>query len=330
MGNNAVLPLGFRMGSWTDSEKLTGCTVILAPRPAGALAGVDVRGAAPATRETDLLDPAKSVQRINAVFLSGGSAYGLGCAQGVMEWLRQHDCGFRFKAAGGSDQVVPIVCGASLYDLEVGDFSWPTSDNGWSACAQAMPLLSTGSVGAGAGATVGKLLGMEQATPSGLGAASLQVGGLQICAVSAVNALGNIYDPYDGSLLAGQPLGQEALYAMAGAAAGAEATAPRPHQPGQTGFDPDAPLPPFNTTISCITTNARLSKLENHQLAMRAHDAYALTIRPCHSSFDGDAIFCMSDGEVELPFDTLAELACQVLSAAIINAVCPDYQGPAD
>lgn len=231
---------GVQAGQATDAEHGTGCTVILCPQ--GACAGVDVRGGGPATRETDLLDPRNMVQKIHGIMLSGGSAFGLDAAAGAMRWLEEKGCGF---AIGG--QHVPIVCGASLFDLCVGDGSVrPDARMGYEACqASERGLLTEGNYGAGTGASVGKLLKPEYAMKSGQGMSGIQAGSLQVVAIVAVNACGNVCDPKSGKALAGvckdgiilDPL---ALFEQMA--------------------DEVRELPQGNTTIGCIVTNAKLTR----------------------------------------------------------------------
>lgn len=303
----ADLP-AFRAAHMTDAEGGTGCTVLIAPE--GAVAGVDVRGGAPATRETDLLRPENMVQQINAVVLSGGSAFGLEASCGVMEELATRGIGFKLAGA-----CVPIVCGASLFDLPVGAPVWPDAAAGRRAAATAFadaPAdLAQGCVGAGTGATVGKLGRPEQAMKSGFGWAGLKLGGLVALACVAVNALGNVRAE-DGSWLAGvrgedgrvaDPLASAAA-AFAAAPASAEGTAPA-----------------SNTTIGCILTNAQLTKAQATKVAQISQDAYARAIKPVHTTSDGDAIFVMASGEAPAPTDAVAILATEAMERAIRCAV---------
>ena len=289
---------GFAIGSAQDTVSATGCTVIIAKE--GAAAGCDVRGGGPATRETDLLSPGRMVQRINAVVLSGGSAYGLDCAGGVMKFLEENGMGFDTGVCR-----VPIVCGASLYDLTVGDHSVrPDAAMGYSACRAAMDGedLKCGNFGAGTGCSVGKVCGMEAAMKSGLGTYAVREGDLMIGAVIAVNALGDVYGE-NGRKIAGCLKGEsDELIAQLAGWGGSDNTVQ-------------------NTTIGCIITNAELTKTQCSRLATVAHDGMARAIRPVHTDMDGDALFVMSEGRVHAGFIELSVLASKVVQKAIENAV---------
>jgi L-aminopeptidase/D-esterase-like protein len=290
---------GIRVGHWTDAVGMTGCTVVLLP-DAGAVTSVEVRGAAPGTRETDLLSPDNTVQVAHAVLLSGGSAFGLAAADGVMQRLAERGIGVLAGPA-----LVPIVPAAVLFDLGYGDVAaHPDAASGRAAtlAAESGGPCGTGPVGAGAGATVGKLLG--DPTPTGLGTASLRLpggatGGATVGAVAAVNAVGDVVDE-SGQLLAG-PGTVEALLTQG------------------------APAPPVagtNTTLALVATDAPLTKTQAHRLAVVAHDAYALAIRPVHTPYDGDTVFAVSTGTAD-PVDDLVlqTAAVEVLASAIRNAV---------
>ncbi|MDR1713928.1 MAG: P1 family peptidase [Coriobacteriales bacterium] len=306
-GAQTLLPAGFLLGHAEDNAAATGCSVILCE--AGAVGGVAVRGGAPATRETDLLDPANSVQAIHAVVLCGGSAFGLAAAGGVAEYLAGRRVGFEL---GGHH--VPIVCAAALFDLTCGDGSrLPDAPMGIAACNAARPEVAmdaVGAVGAGRGATVGKLLGPELSMPGGFGAASVTVDTLVVSAVVAVNACGSVFDPADNRPVAGvrnprmpeQLLSRdELLEHLTAVAVG--------HQP------------PSNTTIGCLMTNACLSKPQVHRVASMAHDALARTIAPAHMSMDGDTLFAMACGDVPASPDLIGYLGTCALEAAILDAV---------
>ena len=266
----------FLIGHAEDKDKVTGVTVILAKE--GAVGGVSVRGAAPGTRETDLLKDGNTVEKINAVVLAGGSAFGLDSCSGVAEYLRE--CGSGFKAGKFT---VPIVCGAVLFDLECGEFAYPDKAMGYAAAKSAVSENRlSGNIGAGTGATVGKLMGIASASRGGLGfAAKTLPGGAEVAAIVAVNALGDIYDGF-GNIIAGINCGGEAVSSLDILTAGA--------------FRGDS-LKGKNTTIGCILTNAVLSKTQANRLAEIAHDGYALAIRPVHTEYDGDAVFVMASGE---------------------------------
>ncbi len=259
---------GLQVGHWTDADGATGCTVVLAGD--GAVAGVDVRGSAPGTRETDLLRPTALVERVHAVCLAGGSAFGLAAADGVMRWLAERGIGFETGIVP-----VPIVPAAILFDLGVGRPVWPGPDQGFAACEAAVrsdePL--EGRVGAGAGATVGKLSGLTSAVPGGVGTAGRRLeDGTMVAALAVTNAVGNVV-ARDGSLLAGSP---------------APETGP-------------APPPWGNTTLAVIGTDAPLDRAGCRHLAMLGHDALALSIRPVHTMFDGDVVFALATGSGERP-----------------------------
>ena len=282
----------FKMGNYTDNENCTGVTVILCEE--GAVAGGSVQGAAPATRETDLLRTDKTVQKINAVTLSGGSAFGLEAACGVMEYLRQKDCGYdtgKFR--------VPIVVSASLYDLEYGNFSFPDKQAGFEAALNARAgNFEKGNIGAGTGATVGKIFKMKGAMKAGLGYSLHKEGDLEIAVISAVNALGDIIDE-NGKIIAGTKLGKF----FAGSAKYYNLYAKT--------------LKKQNTTISCIITNAKLNKKEANDIAEIAHKGYDMAISPSHTVFDGDAIFCMASGEIKCQIDRLTALIPDLVAKAV-------------
>ncbi|GAC1321471.1 MAG: P1 family peptidase [Chloroflexota bacterium] len=249
---------GLKVGHWTDLQGGTGCTVILCED--GALAAVDVRGGAPATRETDLLKPGNLVEKVHAILLSGGSAFGLNAAAGVMRFLDERGVGF--PTAGGP---VPIVSGASLFDLAFGRRTWPDPDAGYAACHAAGTYIQEGCVGAGTGATVAKMGGPGGAYKSGIGTASTSLpDGTVIAALIAVNALGSIYEPQSGAAVA----------------------VPRTQIGG-----PNAST--MNTTIGVIATNARLDRGGAARLATVGHDGLALAIRPAHTLYDGDTLFAL-------------------------------------
>ena len=274
---------GFLIGNYTDDKIKTGVTAILCPR--GAIGGVSVRGGAPATHETDLLKSENTVQKINAVVLSGGSAFGLESISGVMQYLSENGYGYDTGAVK-----VPICCGASIYDLEYGSFGFPDKTAGYKAASVAEEVKDfCGNVGAGTGATVAKMNGMQSAKPSGMAVVTAKKGDLEVAVVAVVNALGNIYDPLTGTPVATS--------------------------------DGAAPSGNMNTTISCVLTNAVLTKAQANKLADTTQDAYARCIRPVHTVLDGDSIFVMASGEVEASFLELQMLAEEVCAAAILKAV---------
>lgn len=289
---------GFAVGQAQDTVGGSGCTVILCEK--GCSAGVDVRGGGPATRETDLLNPVNMVQKIHAVCLSGGSAFGLAAAQGVMRFLEERNCGHDMGFVK-----VPIVCGASLFDLAVGDCKCrPDAQMGYEACLNIKDVIEQGNVGAGTGASVGKLMGMDHAMKSGIGTYGIQINDLQVAAIVAVNACGNVIDEANGEQLAGILLNNEVV--------STEAMMLK-HLEKQ--------LPSGNTTIGCIVTNAKLDKAQCTKIAGITHNGYARAIRPVHTMSDGDTIFVMAKGEVEVQPDIVGVLATDCMAKAINRAV---------
>lgn len=282
----------FKIGHYTDAENGTGATVILCEK--GAVGGVSVRGAAPATRETDLLHDGKKVQEIQAVVLSGGSAFGLEAASGVVEYLFERGLGYN-----AGKYRVPIVCGASLYDLEYKNFAYPHKEDGYrAALAAAGGNFIKGSIGAGTGATVSKLAGMSCAAKAGLGVQTYALNGLEIAVIVAVNALGDIVR--DGNILLGAKTEDGAfLDCLKVFSAGS------------------LNLHNQNTTIGCILTNAKLTKEQANILASLGHDGYALSLSPAHTMFDGDALFCMASGEVQTEFNMLTAIVPRLVAAAV-------------
>ena len=297
-----------------DARAGTGCTVFIAPD--GATCGVDVRGGGPATRETDLLKPENMIQAVHGVVLSGGSAFGLAAATGVMDELAARGIGFPVESAR-----VPIVVGACLFDLLVGQNAHPDAAMGRAAARaaferEAAEPLAEGNVGAGCGASVGKLLGGERAMKAGLGICGLRLGELTACAVVAVNALGNVRSA-DGAWIAGCRDGEgrvmDPLEAFGVLAQQAAAHAEQEADP--------AAGPCANTTIGVVLTNARLTKAQASKTASTVHDAYARAIKPVHTLNDGDTVFAFASGEVEALPDAVSVLACEAMQGAIVNAV---------
>lgn len=289
---------GIEVGQAQDEVGGSGCTVILCKE--GCSAGVDVRGGGPATRETDLLNPINMVQKIHAVCLSGGSAFGLDAASGVMRYLEEQDCGHDMGFVK-----VPIVCGASLFDLGVGDVACrPNAQMGYDACINIQKEIQEGNVGAGTGASVGKLMGKDHAMKSGLGTYGVQVGDVQVAAIVAVNACGNVVDEKTGEHLAGILINNQVI--------------PTEEVMLQMLTQP---LPEGNTTIGCIVTNAKLDKAQCTKVAGIAHNGYARSIRPVHTMSDGDSIFVMATGEVEVQADIIGILATDCMAKAINRAV---------
>lgn len=296
---------GIRVGHFTETRRPTGCTVILTDE--GATAGVDVRGAAPGTRETDLLDPANLVDKVHAILLSGGSAFGLEAATGVVRWLEERGIGYPAGPAR-----VPIVPAAILFDLAIGDHRIrPDAAAGYAACeAASTDAPAEGSVGAGTGATVGKLFGMARAMKGGIGTAAVKVGAITVGAIVAVNAVGDVIDPATGQVVAGarDPEGRRPFGATAGILRG---ELPASMQAGMA------------TTIGVVATDATLTKAQCRRLAGAAHDGLARTIDPIHTMSDGDTIFALATGKAGLPGNMMAlgAIVPHVMAAAVLRAV---------
>jgi len=293
---------GIRVGHAHDLNAATGCSVVICRE--GGTAGVDVRGGAPGTRETDLLDPVNLVEKIHAVVLSGGSSFGLDAASGVMQYLEEEGIGFDAVVTK-----VPIVCAAVLFDLAVGDHRVrPDREMGYSACLDAKcPECAEGCVGAGAGATVGKILGMERCMKSGLGAYGVRTGHLEIGAIVAVNCLGDVIDPKTGETLAG------VLDEKGKGCLNTEEILIRRFADRRMAFG-------GNTTIGIVVTNARLTKPEAKKVASMAHNGYARTLRPSHSMVDGDTIFALATGKVDTDVSVVGLLAARTMEQAVIRA----------
>lgn len=296
---------GIKVGHFTDSRRPTGCTVILTEE--GAVAGVDVRGAAPGTRETDLLNPINSVQQVHAIMLAGGSAFGLDAATGAMRYLEEHGIGFDMRVAR-----VPIVPAAILFDLGVGDAKIrPDAEAGYKACKAATTSApAEGSVGAGAGATVGKLFGMARAMKSGIGTSAIKLEGLTVGAIVAVNAVGDVFDPATGKVIAGARTkdGTSLVNSMAALLRG-------------------EPLPPMlagtATTIGVVATDVALTKVQASKVAQMAHDGLARTINPVHTAYDGDTIFALATGKSSKQANVtlIGALAAEAMAQAVVRAV---------
>jgi L-aminopeptidase/D-esterase-like protein len=293
---------GILVGQAEYRDGGTGCTVVVCE--AGAVAGVDVRGGAPATRETDCLDPSNLVEKVHAVVLAGGSAFGLEAATGVVRNLEERNIGYDVGVAR-----VPIVPGACLIDLAVGSAKVrPDASLGYTACAAASAALpAQGVFGAGTGATVGpKIVGAPRMMKGGIGTASCRAGDLVVGAIVAVNPFGDVIDPATGGIVAGTLneardgfAGGLSLFAELGAGGALSS----------------------NTTIGVVATNARLDKARARRVAMMAHDGIARAIVPAHTTYDGDSLFCMATGEVAAEVSYVGALAAQVVARAIVNAV---------
>jgi L-aminopeptidase/D-esterase-like protein len=306
---------GLAVGHWSDARRPTGCSVVLCPQ--GATCGVDVRGAAPGTRETELLNPVNTVPVVHAVLLAGGSAFGLDAAGGVMRWLEERGHGFEVgpvhrDGPAGRPVRVPIVPAAILFDLWVGDASIrPGPEGGYAACAAAGTAAPPqGTVGAGTGATVGKMFGIERAMKGGIGTASVRAAGITVGALIAVNAFYDVVDPATGRPLAGVRTadGRALRGAMAALLAG---ELPPRMQAGSA------------TTIGVVATDARLDKAQATKVAQMAHAGLARAIDPVHSSTDGDALFALATGAAGRPADTtlVGALAAVATARAVVNAV---------
>lgn len=305
---------GIRVGHAQNVEALTGCTVILCEE--GAVGGADQRGGAPGTRETDLLHPVHLVERVHAVVLAGGSAFGLDAASGVMRYLEERDVGFDTRIAR-----IPIVPAAILYDLALGDAQVrPDAAMGYQACLNASSHRpAEGNVGAGTGATVGKILGMGQAMKSGIGTASTEIGaGVVVGAIVAVNCFGDVVDPSNGQILAG-----------------ARTADPRPLRIGATGYFADTLhvmkslvgqdsmgfATREHTVIGVVATNARLSKEEANKVAQMAQGGVVRTVRPTHTMLDGDILFALGIGKRGADVNVVGAFAAEATAQAILRAV---------
>jgi L-aminopeptidase/D-esterase-like protein len=277
---------GIRVGHWTDREARTGCTVVLAPP--GTIGSGEVRGGAPGTRETDLLRPGMLVEHVDAVLVTGGSAFGLAAADGVVRWLEERGRGFDTGVAR-----VPIVPAAVLFDLGVGDpAARPGPGQGYAACEEATEVPEEGAVGAGTGATVAKLHGPARARPGGVGWSAVAEEGVTVAALAAVNAFGEIVDD-GGRVLAGALPGED-----------------------------DEPRPwPTNTTIAVVATDAALTRAAAHRLAGAAHDGLARAVRPAHTMWDGDTVFTLATGRIEASPPLIERLAEDVVADAVRRAV---------
>ncbi|MBN2463462.1 MAG: P1 family peptidase [Dehalococcoidia bacterium] len=303
---NAITDVpGIKVGHYTDKDAATGCTVILCET--GAVAGIDVRGSAPGTRETDLLRPMNLVERVQAVLLGGGSAFGLDAAGGVMRYLEERGLGQETMVAR-----VPIVPAAVLFDLDTGSCKIrPGSEEGYKACLAATDKeVAEGCVGAGTGATIGKFLGIERATKSGLGTASCKIGGdIIVAAIVAVNAVGDVIDPKTGNILAG-PRNEKSN--------GFLSTIDLLTRGGNSDVKN---LLPTNTTLGLVATNACLNKEQVNKLAQMAQDGLARAINPSHTMYDGDTIFALSLGDKIGDLTTLGTAAAEMVAEAIVRAV---------
>ncbi len=295
---------GIKLGHAQNTKGLTGCSVIICEK--GATGGIDVRGGAPGTRETDLLDPSEMIEKIHAVVLSGGSAFGLDASSGVMKYLEEKNVGFDVQVAK-----VPIVCSAVLFDLAFGNPKIrPDKSMGYEACINSETYKDdiNGNIGVGYGATVGKILGPHTAMKGGLGTYAVEVNNLKVGAIVAVNCLGDVIDPKNSNIIAGainnetnEFLNSENILIN----------------------NLKNPKSPFkgNTTIGLIVTNATLTKANAKKIASMAHNGYARTMRPAHTMFDGDTIFTMATNEVDADITTIGMIASNVMEKAILRAI---------
>jgi len=284
---------GLRVGHWTDPVGLTGCTVLLFDEP--AMASGDVRGGAPGSTDTALLDPWRTVQRIDAVLLTGGSVFGLAAADGIRRWLDERGAGILIGTVR-----VPLVPGAVIFDLLTGDpGARPTAESGYAACEAATREPEEGRVGAGTGATVAKLTG-DRTRRGGLGIATVRAGEATVTAIAVANSVGAIWDDERGAWVAPLPPG------------------------------PAAPPPPgANTTIACVVTDARLDKSQAFRVAGVAHDGIARAVRPAHTDLDGDTVFCVSvggDRRLDVPTVLVQTAAAEAVARAIVRGVQADRE----
>ncbi|MBT3338848.1 MAG: P1 family peptidase [Anaerolineae bacterium] len=312
MKNSITDVPGIEVGHAQDEDALTGCTVILARK--GAVAGVDQRGGAPGTRETDLLSPFNLVSTINAILLSGGSAFGLDAATGVMRYLEEQKLGFDTGVAR-----VPIVPAAVLYDLALGSADIrPDAEMGYRAAqAASAKMASVGNIGAGMGATVGKILGVPNAMKAGMGTASMEIGGgIIVGAIVAVNAFGDVVSPQTGAILAGVRSAQVGPIKIGEEGGFADTLHVMQTIPGRTVMKLATRA---NTVIGAIATNAKLTKAEAGRVAQMAQDGLARTIRPAHTMLDGDTIFALSTGSKKADVSTVGAFAAEVLMQAILR-----------
>ena len=294
---------GFKIGQAENTEAATGCTDIISEK--GMAAGLDVRGGGPASRDSELLKPTAAAQFLHALVLAGGSAFGLGAANGAMEYLEKKGIGFDVGVTK-----VPLVCQSDIFDLTVGDvYTRPDAAMAYQACENAeQNNYRDGNFGAGCGATVGKWLGMDFCMKTGIGSAAVSLGSLQLGAVVAVNALGDIFDPETGKKIAGLLAEdkksfrdtEELMYEMT--------------EVVENKFV-------GNTTIGAILTNATFDKSQLCKIAAMAHNGYARCIRPVNTTADGDSIYALASGAVKADMDMVGTLAAKVMSMAIVNAV---------
>jgi L-aminopeptidase/D-esterase-like protein len=313
--NNAITDIpGIEVGQAQDDEALTGCTVILCRK--GAVGGVDVRGGAPGTRETDLLNPINLVDKVHAVVLAGGSAFGLDAASGVMKYLAEQKIGYGLGAAR-----VPIVPAAILFDLGLGKSArHPDPEMGYAAASAATSgPVAEGNAGAGTGATVGKIFGMAGAMKSGLGTSSIEIGGgVVVGAIVAVNAFGDVLDPATNQIIAGARPTRIGPLKLGGAGQFADTLEVMKSFAGRTIL---SLATGGNTVIGVVATNAKFDKAQATKMAQMAQDGLARTIRPAHTMLDGDTIFALATGQKKADVSIVGAYAAEALAQAIMRAV---------
>jgi L-aminopeptidase/D-esterase-like protein len=295
---------GFRIGQVQNRKAATGCTVIICED--GAICGVDVRGGSPGTRDTDSLNPINNREKVHAIVLAGGSTFGLDSAGGVMQFLEERKIG---RDVGVT--VVPNVCGAILFDLKCGDYKVrPDAAMGYHACQNAYEetIWRSGNYGAGTGATLGTLCGIERAMKGGIGSCALQYEDLMVGVLIAVNCVGDVYDPEKGNKIAGMRSEDGKQFESS------EKAVLRRYQNGVDLFS-------GNTIIGTIITNAKLTKAQCTKLSSVAHNGIARCIRPAHTIYDGDTLFSMCTSKVEAQLDAVSILACKAVEGAILDAV---------
>jgi L-aminopeptidase/D-esterase-like protein len=312
---NAITDVpGIEIGQAQDDEALTGCTVILCRK--GAVGGVDVRGGAPGTRETDLLNPVNLVNKVHAVVLAGGSAFGLDAVSGVMKYLAEQKIGY-----GLGGRRVPIVPAAIIFDLGLGKSArHPDLEMGYAAASAAnVGPVAEGNIGAGTGAAVGKIFGMAGAMKSGLGTASIEIGGgVIVGAIVVVNAFGDVFDPSTGEIIAGARPTKLGPVKLGGSGPFADTLEVMKSFTGRTIMSLAAG---GNTGIAVVATNARFDKAQATKIAQMAQDGLARTIRPAHSMLDGDTVFALATGQKKADVSIVGAYAAEVLAQAIVRAV---------
>ena len=298
-----------KIGNAEDEKAGTGCTVIICER--GAITGLDVRGGGPASRESELTKPFATAEVIHAVLLSGGSAFGLDAAGGVMKYLEERNIGFDVGVTK-----VPLVCESCIFDLRVGDYKIrPDAKMGYQACVNSKKNnIQMGNHGAGTGATVGKILGIDYAMKSGLGFYALQIGNLKVGAIVSVNAFGDIFDYESGSMIAG------VLNKEKNGFGNSEEELIKIAENKNLSFDIENNIT-TNTTIGAVITNAKFTKSQMGKIASMTHNGFARTIKPVHTTLDGDSIYAMSVGDVNANLDAVGSIAAMVMGKAINSAI---------